>query len=249
MTINAWDWDRNWKCVQVFEGRTHVIMNLSFHPKHTNTFASACLGRTVKIWNLTSGTATLSLEAHEKGGVNSVHFYPGPDKPYLLTAGDDRTFCVWDYLSKSCVATMEGQTALVSFAAFHHALSIIVSGSENGTFKIWNSGSYRPENTLSYALERAWCVAGANDVAVGFDEGLVVIKMGRDEPTFSMDTTGTLIYSRNTSVLISNLDIGKDDDAPDGARVNLVAIVSDDGTYVLKFDRALYDQHVENVVV
>ena len=46
--------------------------------------------------------------------------------------------------------------------------------------KLWNSGTYRLENTLSYALERAWCIAlrkTANEVAVGYDEGLVVIKV------------------------------------------------------------------------
>ncbi|EJD51286.1 Coatomer, beta' subunit [Auricularia subglabra TFB-10046 SS5] len=224
MTIKAWDWERGWKCVQVFEGHTHFIMNLTFNPKDTNTFASACLDRTVKIWNLSSGTANFSLDAHERGGVNFVEFYPGPDKPYLVTAGDDKTVKVWDYLSKSCVATMEGHTALVAFAVFHPALPIIVSGSEDGTVKVWNSGTYRLENTLSYALERAWCVAvrkDANDVAVGFDEGVVVIKVGRDEPTFSMDPTGKLIYTRNTAVLTSNLATDKDDNAPDGARVAL----------------------------
>ena len=55
-----------------------------------------------------------------------------------------------------------------------------MTGSEDGTIKLWNSGTYRLENTLSYALERAWCVAlrkSSNDVAVGFDEGVVVLKV------------------------------------------------------------------------
>jgi coatomer subunit beta' len=50
---------------------------------------------------------------------------------------------------------------------------------EDGTVKIWNSGTYRVENTLSYALECAWCAAlrkDANEVAVvGFDEGVVTV--------------------------------------------------------------------------
>ncbi|KAF8814127.1 hypothetical protein BYT27DRAFT_7130248 [Phlegmacium glaucopus] len=103
---------------------------------------------------------------------------------------------------------MEGHTNNVSFAVFHPNLPIIISGSEDGTVKIWNSGTYRIENTLSYALERSWCVAlrkDANEVAVGFDEGVVVIKLGRDEPTFSMDPTGKFIYSRNHDVLSGNL--------------------------------------------
>jgi coatomer subunit beta' len=75
---------------------------------------------------------------------------------------------------------MEGHLNNVSFAVFHPNLPLIVSGSEDGTVKIWNSGTYRLENTLSYALERAWCVAlkkGSNDLAVGYDEGVVVVKV------------------------------------------------------------------------
>ena len=48
------------------------------------------------------------METDEKG-VNYVDFYPSADKPYLVTAGDDKTVEVWDYLSESCVQTMEGR--------------------------------------------------------------------------------------------------------------------------------------------
>jgi len=164
---------------QTYEGHTHYIMNIAVNPKDTNTFASSCLDRTIKMWNIGSPTPNYTMDAHDMG-VNYVDFYPGADKPYLVTTGDDKTVKVWDYLSKSCVQTMEGHTNNVSFAVFHPNLPIIISGSEDGTVKIWNSGTYRLENTLSYALERAWCVAlsrKANEVAVGYDEGIVVIKV------------------------------------------------------------------------
>lgn len=87
---------------------------------------------------------------------------------------------IWDYHSKSCVQTLESHSANVSFAVFHPSLPIIISGSEDGTVKIWNSSTYRLENTLSYGLERAWCVAyrkQGNEVAIGYDEGAVVVKV------------------------------------------------------------------------
>ncbi|KAJ8518398.1 hypothetical protein ONZ45_g4537 [Pleurotus djamor] len=223
MTIKAWDWEKNWKNIQVYEGHTHYIMNLAFNPKDTNTFVSACLDRTVKMWSIGSPSANFTMEAHEKG-VNYVEFYPGADKPYLVTTGDDKTVKVWDYLSKSCVQTMEGHTNNVSFAVFHPNLPIIISGSEDGTVKIWNSGTYRIETTLSYALERAWCIAlrkDANEVAVGFDEGIVTIRLGRDEPSFSMDHSGKLIYTRNHDVLSGNLQLISDDSVTEGARIPL----------------------------
>ncbi|KIY66325.1 Coatomer, beta' subunit [Cylindrobasidium torrendii FP15055 ss-10] len=207
MTIKAWDWEKGWKTIQTYEGHTHYIMNIAFNPKDSNTFASACLDRTVKMWSLGSPSANFTMDAHDKG-VNYVDFYPGADRPYVVTVGDDKTVKVWDYLSKSCVQTMEGHTNNVSFAVFHPSLPLIISGSEDGTVKMWNSGTYRLENTLSYALERAWCIAvrkDANEIAVGFDEGSAIIKLGRDEPTFSMDPSGKLVFTRNQQVLSGNL--------------------------------------------
>jgi len=40
-------------------------------------------------------------------------------------------------------------------------------------------------------------------VAVGFDEGAVVIKMGREEPAVSMDSSGKLIWARHSEIVSS----------------------------------------------
>lgn len=156
-------------------------MNVAFNPKDSNTFASACLDRTVKVWSLSSASANFTLDAHDKG-VNYVEYYHGGDKPYMITTGDDRLIKIWDYHAKSCIQTLEGHTSNVSFAIFHPSLPIIVSGSEDGTVKIWHSSTYRLENTLNYGLERAWCVAYSkrgNEVALGFDEGAVVVRVSK----------------------------------------------------------------------
>ncbi|KAK0248223.1 hypothetical protein B0A54_08377 [Friedmanniomyces endolithicus] len=206
MTIKLWDWDKVWKCVQVFEGHSHYVMGLAINPKDTNTFASACLDRTVKVWNLGSGTSNFTLEAHETKGVNHVDYYPQSDKPYLLTTSDDRTVKIWDYTTKALIATLEGHTSNVSFACYHPELPVIISGSEDGTVKIWHANTYRLEQSLSYGLERAWCVAyqrGKQGVAMGFDDGAVVVKMGREEPAVSMDGSGKIIWARHSEILTS----------------------------------------------
>lgn len=89
MTVKCWDWDKGWRCVQIFEGHTHYIMALAINPKDPQTFASACLDHTVKVWSLGSPVPNFSLDAHEKG-VNYVDYYHGGDRPYLVTTGDDR---------------------------------------------------------------------------------------------------------------------------------------------------------------
>ncbi len=223
MTIKLWDWEKGWKCVQTFEGHSHYVMGLAINPKDTNTFASACLDRTVKIWSLGSSTANFTLEAHEVKGVNHVDYYPRSDKPYLLTTSDDRTVKIWDYTTKSLIATLEGHTSNVSFACYHPELPVIISGSEDGTIKVWHANTYRLEQTLNYGLERAWCVSyqgGKQGVGIGFDDGAVVISMGRDEPAVSMDGSGKLIWARQNEV-VSSIIKGGDATIKDNEPISL----------------------------
>lgn len=49
MLIKLWDWDKGWLCTQIFEGHSHYVMQVTFNPKDSNTFASASLDRTIKV--------------------------------------------------------------------------------------------------------------------------------------------------------------------------------------------------------
>ena len=47
-----------------------------FNPKDPNTFASASLDRSIKVWGLTSPTPHFTLEGHDKG-VNCIDYFAG----------------------------------------------------------------------------------------------------------------------------------------------------------------------------
>lgn len=207
MTIKLWNWEKNWACSQVYEGHTHYIMQIVFNPKDTNTFASACLDRTVKVWSLGSGQANFTLEGHEKG-VNAVDYCHAADKPYLISGADDRLVKIWDYQTKTCVQTLDGHAQNVSSVVFHPELPIILTGSEDGTCRIWHLNTYRLENTLNYGLERVWsisCLKSSNGVGIGCDEGSVLIKLGREEPAISMDSSGKIVWARHSELQQANL--------------------------------------------
>lgn len=67
-----------------FEGQSHYVMQVTCNPKDTNTFASASLDRTIKIWNVGSPDPDFTLDAHLKG-VNWVDYFTGRDKRDLIT--------------------------------------------------------------------------------------------------------------------------------------------------------------------
>ena len=46
----------------------------------------------------------------------------------------------------------------MSAVCFHPELPVILTGSEDGSVKIWHSTTYRLENPLNYGLERLWAL-------------------------------------------------------------------------------------------
>lgn len=207
MTIKLWDWEKNWQCVNTYEGHSHYVMMVQWNPKDNTSFASASLDRSIKIWGISGGTnAHFSLNGHQRG-VNCLDYAQSGEKPYMVSGSDDKTVRVWDYQTKQCVHVLEGHTANVSCVVFHPSLPIILTGSEDGICKIWHSTTYRLETSLNYMLDRLWSIAvvkGSNSVAIGYDEGTVVVKLGSDEPVVSY-CGGKLIWARGVDIQTVNL--------------------------------------------
>lgn len=72
-------------------------------------------------------------------------------------------------------------------------------------------------------MDRCWAVStrpGSNLVALGYDEGVTVVKIGRDSPAASMDESGKIIYAKQNDVMImavrSAIDAGT---VVDGERI------------------------------
>nr|CAG4643737.1 EOG090X01FO [Lepidurus arcticus] len=223
MTIKLWNWDKSWACQQTFEGHTHYVMQIVINPKDNNTFASASLDRTIKVWQLGSTHPNFTLEGHEKG-VNCVDYYHGGDKPYLISGADDRLVKIWDYQNKTCVQTLEGHAQNISAVIFHPELPIILTGSEDGTVRVWHANTYRLETTLNYGLDRVWtisCLKGSNNMALGYDEGSILIKLGREEPAMSMDSSGKIVWARHSELQQANLKSMPEGERKDAERLPL----------------------------
>ena len=122
-------------------------MQIVFNPKDRNTFVSASLDKTVKVWQLGSSTANVTLAGHENG-VNCVDYYHRGNKSYLISGDDDGYVKIWDYQNQTCVHTLNGHTKNISAVLFHPQLPIVLAGSEDGTVRIWHAGTCRLETPL-----------------------------------------------------------------------------------------------------
>lgn len=158
MVIKLWDWEHNFNCVRTYEGHNYFIMSVKFNPKDPNSFATASLDRTIKIWNISSPTPNYSLTGHTRG-LNCIDYYPGSDKPYIISGSDDHTIKIWDYQTKTCIYTLEGHTDNVSYVKYHPRLPLILSVAEDNNVILWNTQTYKIVNYLPNTMERGWCIA------------------------------------------------------------------------------------------
>merc|ERR1740121_2496755 len=77
-------------------------------------------------------------------------------------------------------------------------------------------------------MERAWTLSAtkeANKLAIGFDDGCVVIELGSDDPVASMDSTGKIVFAKNNEIQTANVrGLVKDgeDGLPDGERLPIL---------------------------
>ena len=147
-------------------------------------------------------------------------------QPYLLSGADDKTIKLWDYQTKACLQTLEGHGHNVSSVCFHPRLPLIISASEDGTVRLWHSSTYRPETTLNYGMERAWCLSPTKDahkVAIGYDEGTIILKLGNERPIGSMDTnSGKIIWANGVDIqTLSVKGAVKDQGVQDGEKLSL----------------------------
>jgi coatomer subunit beta' len=250
MQVRLWDWEKNWQNIQTYEGHAHYVMMVRINPKDTNTFATASLDRSVKVWSLSSPTPNFSLEGHERG-VNCLDYYPGGDKPYIVSGADDFTLRIWDYQTRSCVTTLEGHSNNICAVAFHSRLPFVLSGAEDGTVRVWHNTTYRLESTLNYGMERVWSIASgssSNKVAIGYDEGTVVIKLGKEMPVASMDKTGKLIIARNNVIYASKIrsssaNAAAEDDGEEETSIVSSSVAVEDGVAIPIVEKEL--GHVE----
>jgi coatomer subunit beta' len=80
---------------------------------------------------------------------------------------------------------------------------------------------------LNYGMERAWSLAAtkeANKLAIGYDEGCIVIELGSDDPVASMDSTGKIVWCKNNEVQAASVKglAGANGDDVDGESLALV---------------------------
>ena len=113
----------------MFEGHTHYVMQIVINPKDNNTFASASLDRTVKVWQLGSTAPNFTLEG----------------KPISLRwPKTRRSFYTLNVKSLTCLTLVRfiflGHDKGVNCVDYYHGgdKPYLISGADDRAVKIWD---------------------------------------------------------------------------------------------------------------
>ena len=110
--------------------------------------------------------------------IRTVHFHH--DNPWIVSASDDQTIRVWNWISRTCITVLTGHNHYVMSAAFHPKEDLVVSASLDQTVRVWDvSGLKRkssgPRNPMDGGAKPD--LFGSNDAVVkyvleGHDRGV-----------------------------------------------------------------------------
>eukprot|EP00043_Microstomoeca_roanoka_P003853 m.46161 g.46161 ORF g.46161 m.46161 type:complete len:451 (+) comp12227_c1_seq2:192-1544(+) len=127
-------WHPQWKLFRVISGHTGWVRCVAVEPKN-QWFVSGSADRTIKIWDLASGTLKLTLTGH----ISTVRgLEVSPRHPYLFSVGEDKTVKCWDLEQNKVIRHYHGHLSGIYALKLHPTLDLLFTGGRDSTVRLWD---------------------------------------------------------------------------------------------------------------
>jgi pleiotropic regulator 1 len=128
------DWHPPWKLMRVISGHLGWVRSLTVEPGN-RWFASGAGDRTIKIWDLATGSLKLTLTGH----ISTVRgLAVSPRHPYLFSCGEDKMVKCWDLETNKVIRHYHGHLSGVYTLSLHPTLDVLVTGGRDGVARVWD---------------------------------------------------------------------------------------------------------------
>ncbi|KAK4990994.1 hypothetical protein LTR28_001402, partial [Elasticomyces elasticus] len=139
------DWHPPWKLMRVISGHLGWVRALAVEPGN-QWFASGAGDRTIKIWDLASGTLKLTLTGH----ISTVRgLAVSPRHPYLFSCAEDKKVKCWDLETNKVIREYHGHLSGVYTLSLHPTLDVLCTGGRDGVVRVWDMRSRANIHVLS----------------------------------------------------------------------------------------------------
>lgn len=162
-----------WECVHTLVGHTSPIGTIAMHPQG-KWLASGSFDKTIKLWNMQTGTLLETLTAHE-GTVSSLVFTP--DGSRLVSGSIDHTIRIWRLQPaiQEYVLTQFADAVMSLSLALSPDGQAIISGSDDHTIKLWQTSTGKRLRTIvqERAITAVMTVADGQTLVSGSSDNCI----------------------------------------------------------------------------
>ncbi|XP_052870331.1 U5 small nuclear ribonucleoprotein 40 kDa protein isoform X1 [Anopheles cruzii] len=195
--------------IMLLEGHGGEIFSTEFHPEGEHLLSTG-FDRQIFLWKVYDECDNVGVLSGHSGAVMEAHF--SPDGSNIYSCATDKVVGVWDVPTCTRIRKLKGHTSFInSCRGARRGPTLIVSGSDDSTIKIWDARKRNVVNTFDNGYQvTAVCFNDTAEQVVsgGIDNEVKVWDIRKKEILYRLrghtDTITGLSLSPDGSYVLSN---------------------------------------------